>query len=290
VAAGIAAASWLASWSLRPVTQLDKVVHDITAGDHAARVPARAGPTELRRLAVAFNEMADTVTDALDRQRAFVAHASHQLRNPLTALRLRVEDLGEEMTTGTGRAEHKLALEETDRLARILDGLLALARAEHRRYHVEPVDATGTAASRVAAWRPLAEQRGIKLRYTPCSEPVTAHCVSTALDQTLDALIDNSLKFAGAGATVTVSVVRCDGGVAVHVTDDGPGLTDEQRRQAKERFWRAPDTQNIDGSGLGLPIVTVLLEASGGRLTLLPAEPHGLDASIWLPGGDAGKS
>ena len=68
----------------------------------------------------------------------------------------------------------------------------------------------------------------------------------------------------------------------------GPGLTEEQLRLATERFWRAPDAQNIDGSGLGLPIVAVLVEASGGRLDLLPAEPHGLHARLWLPAADGG--
>jgi signal transduction histidine kinase len=112
--------------------------------------------------------------------------------------------------------------------------------------------------------------------------------VATALDQALDALIDNAVKFSaldvdGGGATVTVRVAADDGGVAVHVTDTGPGLTAEHRELATDRFWRAPDAQNIDGSGLGLPIVAVLVEASGGRLDLLPAEPQGLHARLWLP-------
>jgi signal transduction histidine kinase len=85
---------------------------------------------------------------------------------------------------------------------------------------------------------------------------------------------------------VTVRVAANDGGVAVHVIDTGPGLTDEQREEATGRFWRAPDAQNVDGSGLGLPIVAVLVEASGGRLDLLAAEPRGLHARLWLPMAD----
>ncbi|HEX5541851.1 MAG TPA: HAMP domain-containing sensor histidine kinase [Micromonospora sp.] len=285
ISAGIAAASSLARWTLKPVVELDNAVHRITAGHYAARVPPGLGPPELQRLTIAFNEMADTVTDSLERNRAFVAHASHQLRNPLTALRLRVEELAEELTTATAAEEHRLALEETERLGDVLDGLLALARAERGQHRRETVEASGVVAERIAAWRPLAQQRGIRLSADP-TMPVRVRAVSTALDQALDALIDNALKFAGRGARVHVSVRPLDDSVAVHVTDNGPGLPDEQRARAAERFWRAPTSQNIDGAGLGLPIVEELLTASGGRLDLLPARPNGLDARIWLPAAD----
>jgi signal transduction histidine kinase len=115
---------------------------------------------------------------------------------------------------------------------------------------------------------------------------VKARAVTTAVDQSLDALIDNALKFAGGGATVRVRSAPDDGGVTVHVIDDGPGLTAEQRARATERFWRAPTAQNTEGSGLGLPIVAVLIEASGGRVELEPAKPRGLHARLWFPAGD----
>lgn len=287
VIAGIAVASSLAGWTLRPVLELDRTVQRIKSGNYTARVPPGLGPPELQRLTVAFNEMADTVTDALDRQRAFVAQASHQLRNPLTALRLRVEDLADELTTESGRAEHRLALEETDRLGEVLDGLLALARAEGDRHRIEVVDAGAVASARVLAWQPVANRRGIALSAeVPLTMPMRVHAVATALDQSLDALIDNALKFAGSGAKVRVSVRRAYRGVAVHVIDNGPGLTDEQLDRAAERFWRAPTSQNIDGAGLGLPIVAALLKASGGRLDLFPVRPHGLHVRIWLPAAD----
>ena len=119
VLACVSTAFGLAGWVLRPVTELDAVTHEIAEGRRAARVRAGLGPPELRRLATSFNDMADAVSDVMDRQRAFVAHASHQLRNPLTALRLRVEELGPSLTDPDGRAEHRLALEETDRLATV---------------------------------------------------------------------------------------------------------------------------------------------------------------------------
>ncbi len=284
VLVSMAAAEALARWTLKPVAQLDAVAHMITEGDYEARVPAYVGPPELRRLAGAFNEMADNVSDALERQRVFVSQASHQMRNPLTALQLRVESLGEDMATPEGKAEHQLAMEETARLSRILDSLLALARAERGRFQIENVDAAKVAVERVMAWQPLARQRQIDLRYAASETPMWVAAITTALDQCLDALIDNSLKFGRAGTRVDVSVHVERDGVVVHVLDTGPGMTEEQRRRATERFWRAPGAQNVEGSGLGLPIVAVLVETSGGRFDLLPVEPHGVDARLWLPG------
>jgi signal transduction histidine kinase len=277
----------LTRWILRPVARLDQAAHQLSAGTLDARVPPGLGPPELRRLAKSFNTMADDVTDSLERQRAFVSQASHQLRNPLTALRLRVEELGGFITDPAGRDEHRLALEEADRLRNILDGLLTLARAERGEYGHETVDAADAADTRVAGWQPLALQRGIALRRTGAPS-ASVRAVPTAVGQALDALIDNALKFAGCGATVTVDVVPRGDTVELHVVDDGPGLCDDDRRTATERFWRAPDTQNIDGSGLGLPIATALVEASGGRLDLLPAVPHGLDARLRLPSAGSG--
>jgi signal transduction histidine kinase len=129
----------------------------------------------------------------------------------------------------------------------------------------------------------VAGKKDITLRYVRPARPLCARAVRNALDQALDALIDNAVKFSGPGTTVTVRPSADDGGVALHVVDNGPGLTEQQRELATERFWRAPDAQNVDGSGLGLPIVAVLVEASGGRLDLLPNTPEGLHARLWFP-------
>ncbi|MFI9644214.1 ATP-binding protein [Micromonospora sp. NPDC051925] len=282
VLACISTAFGLAGWVLRPVTELDAVTHEIAEGDRGARVQDRWGPPELRRLAASFNHMAAVVSDVMDRQRAFVAHASHQLRNPLTALRLRVEELGPSVIDQEGRAEHRLALEETDRLALVLDGLLTLARTEREQNERVTVDAAAVAASRVAAWEPLARHRSVTLRLL-VSGPTYACTVPTAVDQALDALIDNAIKFSGEGGQVTVAVRHLDGGTALEVRDTGPGMTSGQLDQATERFWRAPDAQNIEGAGLGLTIVAVLVDASDGRLTMHPAEPCGLVAELWFP-------
>jgi signal transduction histidine kinase len=284
VAACVVTALRMAGWVLRPVTRLDAVAHEIAAGDSGARVQPEHGPPELRRMSASFNEMADAVAEALERQRSFVAHASHQLRNPLTVLRLRVEDLGTNLVDDeVARTDHEIALAETDRLADVLDGLLALARAERGQNRVEVVDAVEVARNRWQAWRPMTERRGIDLVTLVPDQPLYARHVATALDQSLDALVDNALKFTPTGGRVEIEVAARDGGVEVVVRDDGCGMSEEQYQLATERFWRAPDAQNVEGAGLGLPIVTVLVEASGGRFTLGPAEPHGLEARMWFP-------
>ena len=280
VAACVVTAYWLAGWVLRPVTRLDAAAHEITAGSTAARVQPGLGPPELRRLSVSFNEMADAVAESLERQRSFVAHASHQLRNPLTVLRLRIEDLADSPEP----ADHAVLLAETDRFADVLDGLLALARAERGLYETSAVDAAAVAQSRASAWQPLASRREIELVTAVSSAPLVARFVPSGLDQALDALIDNALKFTPAGGRVEVAAAAFDGGVRVSVRDSGPGLTSSQLALATERFWRAPDAQNVDGAGLGLSIVTVLVEASGGRFDLEPVDGGGLLATIWAPG------
>jgi signal transduction histidine kinase len=289
VAMGLAtlAAVGLARWTLRPVHDLDTVAHDISAGTLDARVPENEGPTELRRLAGSFNTMADTVTGALTRQRAFVSHASHQLRTPLGVLRLRLENLVEHLRP-SGDREHRLAVAETARLAGILSGLLALARAEGAELDLVAVDLDTVVQDRVTAWEPMAGAKDIRLNRTG-SVGVPVLAAPEALEQALDALIDNALKFGAPGGEVTVLTVLSDDGRAeIRVADDGPGLSDDERAHAVERFWRSPAHQNAPGSGLGLAIVHELISACGGDFTLLPAEPHGLDARIRIRLSDLG--
>lgn len=273
------AATRLAHWTLRPVGRLDRAAHEIAAGGYTVRVLDDDGPPELRHLVSVFNHMADTVTEALARQRAFVAQASHQMRNPLTALLLRLESLGDEELGPEGRTSHRLAVEEVERLGKMLEGLLALARVERGDDPVETVDAVAVADGRVQAWQPLATARGITLALDATVPAVCVRSILSGLDQVLDALIDNALKFGA--RTVTVRVI---GGEhpQVHVVDDGPGLAPEQYQRATERFWRAGDAQNHEGHGLGLSIAAALTESSGGTLTLAGAEGGGLHARIDL--------
>ncbi|MER7752954.1 HAMP domain-containing sensor histidine kinase [Kitasatospora sp. NPDC097643] len=274
----------LTEWVLRPVRTLDRATHDIATGRMAARVAPGGGPPELQRLARSFNEMADHVVLAMDQQKAFVADASHQLRNPLAALLLRVEVLGLELPEGH---EEELGgvREEGIRLARVLDDLLGLATAEHARPEPERTDLAALTLARVDAWRPVAEQCGIELRW---DGPALAIGMADPIGfgSALDAVLDNALKFSPAGSGVRLRVAVGREEVAVVVTDAGPGLTEEELSRAGDRFWRSPRHQNVDGSGLGLSIARTLLAAGGGSLDFAPVKPTGLAVTLSVPRPD----
>ncbi|GAA3376464.1 HAMP domain-containing sensor histidine kinase [Streptomyces sannanensis] len=276
----VAAAFRLTGWVLRPVRVLDTAAHDIATGRMNARVAAAGGPPELRRLARSFNEMADHVEEVLEQQRAFVADASHQLRNPLAALLLRIELLALELPAGN--AEIASVRTEGKRLAQVLDDLLDLALAEHAAADLRLTDIGALTAERLDAWRPLADDKGVRL--TGDGIPaVTAWADPVALSSVLDAVIDNALKFTQEGEEVQVAV-RSDGADSrIVVADRGPGLTEEELTRVGDRFWRSNRHQNIKGSGLGLSIARALLAAGGGSITYGPNEPHGLRVTVILP-------
>ncbi|MFG3056031.1 sensor histidine kinase [Kitasatospora sp. NPDC048239] len=277
----------LTEWVLRPVRTLDRATHDIATGRMNARVAPGGGPPELQRLAHSFNEMADHVVLALDQQKAFVADASHQLRNPLAALLLRVELLGMELPEGHDE-ELGGVREEGVRLARVLDDLLGLATAEHARPEPEPTDLAALTLARVDAWRPVADQRGIELRW---DGPALALGMADPIGfgSALDAVLDNALKFGPTGSRVRLLVAVQRKEVAVTVSDAGPGLTEEELARAGDRFWRSPRHQNVDGSGLGLSIARTLLLAGGGSLAFAPVKPTGLAVTLAVPRPDKAK-
>ncbi|MFD9795268.1 sensor histidine kinase [Streptomyces sp. NPDC059070] len=275
----IGAAVRLTSWVLRPVRVLDAATHDIATGRMKSRVAAAGGPPELRRLARSFNEMADNVEDVLEQQRAFVADASHQLRNPLAALLLRIELLALELPDGN--EEIASVRTEGKRLAQVLDDLLGLALAEHAEADLQLTDIGALAAERVAAWRPLAEDKGVRLRQERAA--VTAWADPVALSSALDAVIDNALKFTPAGEEVTVTVAADGEFSKITVADRGPGLTDDELGRIGDRFWRAGRHQNVKGSGLGLSISRILLAAGGGTIDYAHHAPHGLLVTVRVP-------
>lgn len=275
----VGAAFRLTGWVLRPVRVLDAVTHDIATGRMNSRVATTGGPPELRRLARAFNEMADNVEDVLEQQRAFVADASHQLRNPLAALLLRIELLALELPEGN--EEIASVRTEGKRLAQVLDDLLDLALAEHLTADLRLTDIGELAAERVAAWRALADEKGVRLVME--GGAVTAWADPVALSSALDAVIDNALKFTPEGEEVTVRTAADGETSTIVVTDRGPGLTDEELTRVGDRFWRSGRHQNVKGSGLGLSITRSLLAAGGGRIAYARNEPHGLRVTVTVP-------
>jgi len=263
----------------RPLRRLEHAVAAIGNGDLGARAPESEGPGELRTLAATLNAMAVRLERLLVAQRDFVADASHQLRSPLTALRLRLENLASRAGPAD-REDLDASAAEVQRLSRLVDGLLALARAEAGPTERAAVDVVAVARERHGAWAALAEERQVHLAVEAPAHAVTVLAVPGHVEQILDNLLDNAVEATPSGGTVVVRVAASSGAVELHVVDEGPGLPPHVRRRAFDRFWRG--TPGGGGSGLGLAIVQRLAEACGGSVELQDAPTGGLDAVVRL--------
>jgi len=269
----------LTRWLLRPVEQLADGVHAVAAGRERTHVDVVAGPPELRGLAAEFNQMSDALAESAGRQRALVADASHQLRNPLAALRLRIDTLDtqdDSMTT------------ELERLEALLGGMLALASADSIATELaatsadERCDAVTVLVERVEAWHEAADRAGVTLRGPAELTELPVRCAESDLAQVVDVVLDNGIKYAGRGATVTWSGRVVGDTVRLTIADDGPGVPADQLPRLTERFWRA--SRDAPGSGLGLAIAERLVTARGGTFTLHSGQ-RGLTVHIDLPAG-----
>lgn len=271
----------LARWVLRPVGALNAAAGRLAAGDLGARAAERGGPPELRGLARAFNQMADSLVAALQRQRAFVADASHQLRNPLATLRLRVEALAGKVDDG-GERDVRLALSESDRLAGTIDRLLELARAEATAAERVDFDVVSLTAERLEAWAPALAATGNVVRVDAPAEAI-GRSSPDAVMYALDVVLDNARKFAP-GAAIDLAIDVHDSGVELVVRDHGIGLAVADLGRVGERFWRSADHHGVPGTGLGLATARALLEGAGAAIDVEVADP-GLAVRLRLPTG-----
>jgi len=268
----------LARFVIRPLRGLEDTAAAVGAGNLDARAPELVGPPEVRSLSRVFNETVVKLEQLLHAQAEFVADASHELRTPLTALRLRLESL-ERRLDGEGRRDLDAAVHEVERLGETVETLLALARADAGAAPASAVDVEALLRERVEAWRALAEEKGVAL-HAEASPDLTVRAGSRRLAQVLDNLLANALEVAPRSSTVAVSAHATGPWAELHVRDEGPGLTAEQRARAFDRFWRAGSGHG--GSGLGLAIVKRLVEADEGRVELTEAAGGGIDAVVRL--------
>lgn len=269
----------------RPIERLTRRTEKLAEGDFSVRADDSTGPPEVRELSRSFNSMAGRLGLLIDGQRQFASAVSHQLRTPLTALRLRLEQaqdsLGDENPIAAEALEASRA--ETDRLQEMVEQLLALARIEGRTAATAHINVVDVVTSRAEMWSSLAGERGIDFEI---DVPATATCVAIegALEQMVDNYIDNALTVAPDGSTIVLRVVRSGDKIVVDVCDAGPGMSDQDLSRAFERFWRGKHTENAAGTGLGLAIVKQLAVASGGDALLLRREdaPTGVVARVVL--------
>jgi signal transduction histidine kinase len=271
-AAGIAVL--LAGVVTGPLRRLRETSEAIADGDLTARVDTDT-IGELRSVAGAFNRMAERVESLVVAQRGFAGDASHQLRTPLTALRLRLDAL--EDTAHGDPAEVARSVDamqgDVDRMQRMVDGLLVLARADGAPHELVAVDPLLIARDRVEAWEPLTAEHDVSITLSePTTGIGTVAAAPEALEQIIDNFIDNAVEVAPKASTIEVSVAVRPGCVAIAVEDHGPGMSAEEKSRAFDRFWRGD--QSRPGSGLGLAIVKALADASGATVRIDDAE-HG---------------
>ena len=290
----LVAASRITAWVLRPVHRLSKAVHELEATGKTSQLP-EAGPPELRELSRSFTAMADTVTRSMESQRQLIADTSHQLRNPVGALRLRIDLLQLALRSEPEKEAAAGVVAELERVEEMLDGVLKLATAEHRasegHARVEPsehkrlavIDPFPVLQGEVERATPAARLAGSELALEgPASENQIV-CDPDELAHMVGELLANALKYAP-GARITVASRQTQGGTTVEVSDDGPGLPADQLAASTTRFWRAPQHSKIPGNGLGMTIVERLAEANGAKLILEANKPHGLTARLEFAG------
>jgi signal transduction histidine kinase len=275
LAAAVLIGLGLSRWAARPLAVLDSAASRLGDGDLSARAPAAACPAEFRRLANTFNTMAGRLETLVHDNRAVIEDVSHQLRTPLAALRLRLDLLAQESGE---TADFAGALDEVARLSRLVDGLLAVARAENATPAAATVQVEQVIGERIAAWAPVAAEQGIRLT-SPELPPVYAQIADGYLEQILDNLIANAVDAAGTGNRITVSAATMQQRVEVVVADDGPGMSQAEMDRAFRRFA----TSTAGGSGLGLAIVYRLASSSGGSAGLTTTEGGGLTVTVELP-------
>ncbi|WP_060883856.1 HAMP domain-containing sensor histidine kinase [Streptomyces caniscabiei] len=265
-----------------PLRQLNEMASKMSDGDLTARSPV-TGPQETQTLARTLNQAGERLDTLIASQRIFVADASHQLRTPLTALRLSLDNIADGVDDEFVREDVEQATAEVVRMSRLVNGLLVLARAEAKVTAAEPLSLRDVIQERLDVWRPAADERGvtITLRGSADGRPLVLASPGH-LDQVLDNVLSNALEVSPDGATITVSVETRGDEVVLSVLDEGPGMSDAEKSRAFDRFWRGQGLTGKSGSGLGLAVVKQLVTDDNGTVALGDAPGGGLCVALTL--------
>ncbi|MFE7273659.1 sensor histidine kinase [Streptomyces sp. NPDC057623] len=266
----------------RPLRQLNDMASKFSDGDLTARSPV-TGPPETQTLARTLNQGAERLDTLVASQRIFVADASHQLRTPLTALRLSLDNIADGTDDDFVKEDVEQATAEVVRMSRLVNGLLVLARAEAKVTAAEPLPLWDIVRERLAVWRPAADERGVTITLGGSADGRPLVLTSPGhLDQVLDNVLSNALEVSPDGGTITVRVEPRGEEVVLSVDDEGPGMSDAEKSRAFDRFWRGQGLTGKAGSGLGLAVVKQLVTDDGGTVTLGDAAGGGLSVRISL--------
>lgn len=288
-----AALAWfLAARLTRPLRRLTEISGEVAEDDLTVRVPLeKAGSDEVRTLAISFNQMLDRLEDSFDRQRAFVADASHDLRTPLTIVRGQLDVLARNPDPSPEEVARVSAvvLDAVGRMEVLVEDLLLLARSESGRSSELQRLAVGPLLEVEREGRVESERERIEIGEVTDRE---IEFDPEALSRAVSNLVDNAIRHAGPEGRVLLAAVPSEGGVLITVDDDGPGIPLAERERIFDRFTRLDRARSSEtgGSGLGLAIVKALVEAAGGSVACSDSPQGGARFSIWLPDHPADRT
>jgi signal transduction histidine kinase len=268
-----------------PLRVLTVAAERMAEGDLAQQVNVR-GADEIAELGQAFNQMATSLAQQETLRRNLMADIAHELRTPLSVIRVDLEALLDGVYEATPDRLASLQ-EETVLLARLVDDLRALSLAEAGQLQLKPErtsirDLLSTAAANFA---PLAEVRGIRLNWEPPADPLEADVDAQRIQQVVANLLSNALQHTTTGGTITLRAQAQADEVEIRVADTGPGIAAEDLPHVFDRFWQSDTKHTGEGSGLGLAIVRGLVQAHGGRVGVESTPGQGAVFHLTLPGG-----
>jgi signal transduction histidine kinase len=279
--AGLVLAFALAGSLSRPLTRLASAARALGSGDLSARAGDVRGATEFEELAGAFDEMAGRLERTVRAQREFVANASHQLRTPLTGMKLRIEGAIAESDDPAVSEQLVAADHEVDRLSATVDRLLSVSR-DVEEGRPGTVDLGAAVERAVARWSERATRAGSTIVRSE-NGAAAARANEHDVDQVLDNLIENAISYAPGSLEIESGVRGAEAFVAV--ADRGPGIPSDERDRVTERFYRGRGAPS-GGSGLGLSIAASHAERWGGSLDVMPREAGGTRIEVRLPLAD----
>lgn len=283
----------LSGMMLRPVRDITEVASEISASNLSRRINHQGPEDELWALAQTFDSMIDRLETSFRKQGQFVQDASHELRTPLAAIRTNIEVI-ESDPDATMTDYYELidtVKAQTNRLTHLSEDLLLLLREGKDTLEKEPVDLAAVGREVIHQLQPLAATRDVMLRYDgeqelelPSNADLLYRCVYN--------LVDNAIKYSGEGSTVLVRAEPAPDGARILVTDNGPGIAEEDRTRIFDRFYRIDKgrSRREGGNGLGLAIVQELVSAIGGRVSVESQVGHGATFTISLDQGPAARA
>ena len=264
---------WLSRKALAPVDALARTARTISGHNLSSRLEQLHTGDELQRLSDTLNEMLGRIESAFLRITEFTADASHELRTPIALIHTEAELA---LRRSRDEAEYREALRhillEADRTAKLIEELLALARADSGReaLHIHPVDLLSTVRESAAKWNQVASLNGLQFEERSATQPLTVMGDEDALRRVVDILLDNAFKYTAAPGKVTLSAEENDGRAVVKVEDTGMGIAPEDQARIFERFYRVDKARSraLGGAGLGLAIAQWIVELHKGSIAV----------------------